>query len=671
MTPPSPAGNEELFRTLFETAPDAMVAINRAGDIVLANPQAHRLFGYPDAALLGLRVENLLPEAVREAHIAHRSSYMVQPRVRPMGAGYELTGVRRNGEAFPVEIALSPIGSDLFAASIRDISETKRARQALQRARFDTYLARLGRLVLESGGDESARSAVPALLAEALATDAVAVASGNHGGALRASSGLPPELTDALVRALASDNLLGWLAARERDAWTLARAGADELPALRATLAAHGFGDIAIVPLLDRHEPAGAVLALSREVAAYDSDQLHFLQLASNMLAASIQRSRSEEQLSHAQRLDALGQLTGGIAHDFNNLLTIVSGNLQILDAEYGDQGDARELIDSASRAVDRCINLTRKLLGFARRRSLSPRPIRPQQTFDELADMLMRTLGARIRVMLDCPASVPAVHADAGELEAALVNLALNARDAMPEGGHLRITARERTVGPGAAVAPGSYVSFVVEDDGCGMPRDVLARALEPFFTTKEAGKGSGLGLSMVYGFARQSGGLVNIDSRPGQGTRVEVLLPAAAAPEEAAEGDASPMPRAGGALVLVVEDEPGVRAVAVRFLRSLGYQAVEAEDARQALELLQAEPRIGLLFSDVVLGSGQTGFELVTEARRIRSALPALLTSGYERSAIGMDAALDSGVELLRKPYRIEQLGEALGRALGHATG
>ena len=673
MPPSLPAGKEDLFRALFETAPDAMVVINRSGDIVLANPQAHRLFHYPAAALLGLRIESLLPEAVRQAHIAHRSSYMAHPRVRPMGAGYELTGVRRNGEAFPVEIALSPIGSELFAASIRDISETRRARQALQRARFDTYLARLGKLVLESGRDESASAAVPALLAEALATDGAAVAFGS-GVALRAASGLPPGLIDVLAGALASDDLIGWLAARERGTWTLAGAAPDELPALRSAVAAHGFADVAIVPLLDRHEPTGAVLALSREAGAYDSDQLHFLQLAANMLAASIQRTRSEEQLSHAQRLDALGQLTGGIAHDFNNLLTIVSGNLQLLDVEYGDQGDARELIDSAARAVDRCINLTRKLLGFARRRSLSPHPVRPQQTFDELADMLMRTLGARIKVSLDCPDAIPAVQADAGELEAALVNLALNARDAMPEGGHLRITARERRIAPDAAraaVAPGRYVSLVVEDNGTGMPREVLARALEPFFTTKDAGKGSGLGLSMVYGFARQSGGHLGIESRPGQGTRVEVLLPAATAVDESPQRNAQPAPRPGGALVLVVEDEPGVRAVALRFLRSLGYDALEAEDAPRALALLQAHPQIQLLFSDVVLGSGQTGFELVREARRVRPTLPALLTSGYERAAIGIDEVLHSGVELLRKPYRIEQLGEALARALGSATG
>lgn len=675
---PSPrlAGNEQLFRTLFETAPDAMIVIDRSGSIVLANPQAHRLFGYPPEDLPGRRIESLLPENVRAAHMSHRARYMAHPRVRPMGAGYELTGVRCGGEQFPVEIALSPIGDEMFAASIRDISETQRARQALQRARYDNYLAQLGKLVLESDRDESARVAVPALIAEALGADGVAVAFGLPGGdalPIRAASGIEPELVDALAKAFARDGLGAHLANQQRTgAWTLARSREDDLPALHAALAAHGFGDAAIMPLLDRHEPTGALLALTREPGGYDSDKLHFLQLAANMLASAILRSRSEEQLAHAQRLDALGQLTGGIAHDFNNLLTIVSGNLQLLDLEYGGMPDAHELVDNAARAVERCVNLTRKLLGFSRRRTLTPHALLPQQVFGELAEMLMRTLGPRIQVGLDCAANVPPVYADAGELETAIVNLSLNARDAMPKGGTLQITARERAIAPEAitALAPGRYVAFIVEDNGTGMPREVLDHALEPFFTTKEAGKGSGLGLCMVYGFVRQSGGHMRIESEPGQGTRVELLLPTADSVNEATETAASGGASAGHALILVVEDEPGVRKVAVRFIQSLGYDALEARDATQALELLRADPRIQLLFSDVVLGSGQTGFELLREARLLRPGLSALLTSGYERAVVSADEAVQSGVGLLRKPYRLEQLGEALAQALESGT-
>jgi PAS domain S-box-containing protein len=672
MSSPRLIGNEDLFRTLFEMAPDAMVVVDQAGDIVLANPQAHGLFGYPPGELVGQRVESLLPESVRAAHATHRSRYMAQPRVRPMGAGYELTGVRRNGEVFPVEIALGPAGNGLYAASVRDISETQRARQALERARRDGYLAELGRRVLESGRDASLRVAVSALIAEALKVDGVAIAAGLPGGRalpIRSASGLTPALVDALADAFAADHLAAHLMQRQRtDVWMLTRDPGDELPALRAALATHGFGDAAILALLDRHEVTGALLALTREPGDLDSDQLHFLQLAANLLAAAVQRSRSEEQLAHAQRLDALGQLTGGIAHDFNNLLTIVSGNLQMLEAEYGDVADARELVDGASRAVDRCINLTRKLLGFSRRRALSPRGVRAQQIFDDVGDMLLRTFDARIHVSLDCPADVPVVYADPGELETALVNLSINARDAMPGGGSLRISARERhlVADEAGGLPPGRYVVFLVEDTGAGMSQDVLDHALEPFFTTKDPGKGSGLGLSMVYGFATQSGGRLTIGSHPGRGTRVEILLPTAPPQEEAGESRTAGSVSPGHARVLVVEDEPGVRKVAVRFLHSLGYDTLEAADATQALALLRGDKGIRLLFSDVALADNASGFELVREARRLRPGLPALLTSGYEHATEGADEALPEGVRLLHKPYRVEQLGEALAGAM-----
>ncbi|HEV2621797.1 MAG TPA: PAS domain S-box protein [Frateuria sp.] len=672
MTFPRLVGNEDLFRTLFEMAPDAMVVVDQAGDIVLANPQAHGLFGYAPGELVGQRVESLLPEGARAIHATHRSRYMAHPRVRPMGAGYELTGVRRNGDAFPMEIALGPAGDGLYAASVRDISETQRARQALERARRDGYLAELGRRVLESGRDPSLRVAVSALIAEALAVDGAAIAVGLPGGRtlpIRSASGLTPALVDALADAFAKDHLAAHLMQRQRtDVWMLTRAPKDELPALRAALAAHGLSDAAILALLDRHEVTGALLVLTHEPRNLDSDQLHFLQLAANMLAAAIQRSRSEEQLAHAQRLDALGQLTGGIAHDFNNLLTIVSGNLQMLEAEYGEIADARELVDGASRAVDRCINLTRKLLGFSRRRALSPRGVRPQQIFDDVGDMLMRTFDARIHVSLDCPADIPVVYADPGELETALVNLSINARDAMPEGGSLRISARERhlVADEAGGLPAGRYVVFLVEDSGAGMAQDVLDHALEPFFTTKDPGKGSGLGLSMVYGFARQSGGRLTIGSQPGRGTRVEILLPTAPPQEEAGESRTAGSVSPGHARVLVVEDEPGVRKVAVRFLHSLGYDTLEAADATQALALLRGDKGIRLLFSDVALADNASGFELVREARRLRPGLPALLTSGYEHATEGADEALPEGVRLLHKPYRVEQLGEALAGAM-----
>lgn len=670
-------GKDELYRTLFETAPDAMVVVTHDGEIVLANPQAHSLFGYtlPDG-LQGLSIEALLPLDVREIHARHREHYMAHPRVRPMGGGYELTGVRCDGRAFPVEVALSPIGHDLFSASIRDISATQRVRQALQHARYDTYLAQLGRLLLESGRDESTSISVPRLIAEALDVEAVVVAVGLPGAAvqpIRASHGVAPALAETLPEAFACDRLTDRLVDfRSTGVWTLSRSAADDLPCIRTVLEAHGFADMAIVPLIDHRQPTGFVLAMSSEPDNCDNDKSNFLRLTSHILAAAIQRSRSEEQLAHIHRLDALGQLTGGIAHDFNNLLTIISGNLQMLEANHADNPAARAMIDSGLRAVDHGAALTRKLLGFSRRRSLTPRPLRPQRVLDELGEMLLRTLGERIRLSVDCAPELPAVLADPSELETALVNLALNARDAMPEGGGLRIAARAYLASPlgDDDLAPGEYVAFIVADTGTGMSPEVLKQAMDPFFTTKVAGKGSGLGLSMVYGFARQSGGRVRIESMPGQGTRVELLLPSSplSVPDEDEPETTtrSPVPPSH-TRVLVVEDEPAVREVTTGLLRSLGYDPVEASHAAQALEQLHLDPSIRLLFSDVVLGRGHSGFELVREARVLRPGLPALLTSGYAYASAGAKYAERTGIQLLSKPYHQDQLAQALAQALG----
>ena len=664
-----------LFEALFETAPDAMIVVNRDGCIVLVNPQAERLFGYAAGELIGSPVEVLLPESLRAVHVGHRNGFMANPRVRPMGAGYELTGVRRNGEPFPVEIGLSPIqsaGSTLFAASIRDISETHRVRQALTRARYDTFAAQIGRLALESSNYEAAVVKMPALVASALAIRAVAVLlAGPRSDDLRvhAETGLSHSLREVLPRTIPLGALLTRI---ERDApagITLKQLAGAELASFVAAIADAGFRDAAAVLLLDRYQPMGLLLALSGKHDHFDRDALHFLQSVGNILAAAIQRSRSEEQLAHSQRLDAVGQLTGGIAHDFNNLLTVISGNLQILESELADRPGLSETIDSALRAVDRGAVLTRRLLAFARRQHLVPRPVMPAQMLSDLQGMLRRTLGEHITVaVVFDEVDVTPVFADPGELEAALINLALNARDAMPRGGDLTISVRKHVLKAKEHIdlPPGAYVVFSVTDTGTGMAPDILARALEPFFTTKEAGKGNGLGLSMVYGFAKQSGGQVVIESDVGHGTRVDLYLPAGARADVAQVVRDTAPPREGRETVLGVEDEAEVRGIALAFLRSLGYATYDAADAESALALLQQHDDIELLFSDIVLGSGMNGFDLVREARMQRPQLAVLLTSGYERTADGDDRPSSSEFEVLRKPYRREHLAAALRKAL-----
>ncbi|PXV52377.1 PAS domain S-box-containing protein [Dyella jiangningensis] len=665
--PPSSAGNAALFRALFDTAPDAMIVVDQDGRIVLANPQAERMFGYGPHELHGLPVETLLPERVRHAHQSHRSSYMANPRVRPMGAGYELTGVRRTGQSFPVEIGLSPIATDgdaLYAASIRDISETQRARQALVRARYDAAVGQVSRLLLESPSYEKAVDNMPSLVASTLKAAAVAIFFRDaHARAwnCRGASGIEPALQRALCRELSD---AGWAGTDMRLEFDGSNSPPpDGFERVRELLIDARFMGAALAPLPDRYEPMGLLLVLSRERDGFDHDKMHFLQSVANILAAAAQRSRSEEQLAHAQRLDAIGQLTGGIAHDFNNLLTIISGNLQLLAANPPDDALSLEAMESAARAADRCAVLTSKLLLFASRRHLKPQAVQPARLLSDLHEMLSRALGERIAIHMECPDGLPAIDVDPSEFDTALVNLAVNARDSMPRGGRLDITVRLESADEPSSTG---YIVFHVQDTGMGMAPEVLAHALEPFFTTKEAGKGSGLGLSMVYGFVKQSGGRMSIDSQLGYGTQVELWFPVATEMPLARPEVDVVAPRVGSGTILVVEDEPEVRRIALAFLRSLGYATLEAEGAEQAFTLLREHADIDLLFSDIVLGGGMTGVELAESARRLWPRLPVLLTSGYERRAPDVKEAALKQFSLLPKPYRKEDLADAVYQAI-----
>lgn len=667
MTDAAPSAmRDDLFGALFNTAPDAMIVVDHDGRIVLANPQAERMFGYTLQELQGMLVEALLPERVRLAHQSHRAQYMANPRLRPMGAGYELTGVRQNGQSFPVEIGLSPIRNGdtvLFAASIRDISETQRARHALVRARYDAATGQVSRLLLESPSYELAVDNVPPLIASALSASAAAVLfhdTYGHGWHCRAATGISEQLQRAICQDLQESD---W--SKSAPQQEFGSTGLEGMPSgasrTRAALMEEQFLDAAWVPLPDRYEPMGLLLVLAREQGGFDHDKMHFLKSVANMLAAAVQRSRSEEQLAHAQRLDAIGQLTGGIAHDFNNLLTVISGNLQLLDAALPEDPFARDSLDSATRAADRCAALTSKLLSFASRRRLSPKAIRPAQLLTDLREMLGRTLGEKISVTTSCIDTLPAIEVDPSEFDTALVNLAVNARDAMPRGGRLDITVRL------ARDDHGTWVVFRIQDTGFGMAPTVLAHALEPFFTTKEAAKGNGLGLSMVYGFVKQSGGRMTIESQLGYGTGVELFFPMSKGTAESVhrEQPVVAIP-AGEGTILIVEDEPEVRGIALSFLRSLGYTTLSAADADEALRQLHEHPEIDLLFTDVVLGRGMTGAELAEAAQRVRPQLPVLLTSGYERLASeASEAALDN-YTLLPKPYRRESLAHAVHQAI-----
>jgi PAS domain S-box-containing protein len=654
------------FAALFEAVPDALVLVDETGRIARANSHAENLFGYPSGTLAGLQIEALIPEAVRERHRHHRASYMASPRVRPMGdTDQALTGQRLDGHQFPVEIALSPIvggGGPRYLASIRDVSESQRARQAGVRARYDTLVARIGQFALESTDGDTLVQILPELLAEALEVPGIAIAFWRRetdSMEIKSSFGVGEDW----------DELISPMAGHTTRLWRLLD---DGTPIVFADLAKAGHdlsvaglaGSCAVVPLLDRNRPMGALIALSRQRHHFGHDALHLLGSAANLLAAVVQRRRTEEQLIHAQRLDAVGQMTGGVAHDFNNLLTIISGNLQLLEIATQGNPELSDLIDSAVRATARGADLTGKLLTFARRQRLVPQPIDPRTRLEDISHLLRRTLGETVTLSVECPEGLPCAKADATQFDTALINLALNARDAMPHGGVITMQAAERWVEDADAdLHPGHYIVFSVVDTGQGMTPEIQRRAIEPFFTTKAEGRGSGLGLSMVYGFAEQSGGALRIESQLGYGARVELSLPVESSSQPAMEEPVPGSVTSSGETLLVVEDDAEVRRIAMSFLSGLGYRTLAVGDAAEALLRLQSEPDIALLFTDVRLGAGMDGIELAKRARMHRPGIGVLLTSGYAEMRSQPEGRPD-GFELLAKPYRREQLADAIAR-------
>ncbi|MFH0342015.1 MAG: chemotaxis protein CheB [Chromatiales bacterium] len=373
----------------------------------------------------------------------------------------------------------------------------------------------------------------------------------------------------------------------------------------------------------------------------------------------------AQEALAQAQKMEAVGQLTGGIAHDFNNLLTVIGGNLQLLEARLQDDPAGQTLRDAAARAAERGAERVHGLLAFARRQVLQPQAVNLNEIVAGMMPVLRQTLGEPIEIALAPGADLWAALADPGQVEAALLNLALNARDAMPEGGRLVLKTANVTLGqdatvPEAEVTPGDYVLLWLSDTGEGMSEETKKHAFEPFFTTKTTGRGSGLGLSMVYGFARQSGGHVKVYSERGQGTTVKLYLPRAQ-DKLAATVARDPLPLEdlrGREAILVVEDDADVRALAVTYLSDLGYRALEAAEAQAALALFEAGEHIDLLFVDLVLPGTLDGHALALEANKRHPALQVLYTSGYPRTTI----KLDEGARLLMKPYRREDLARAV---------
>ncbi|MEH0167961.1 PAS domain S-box protein [Roseateles microcysteis] len=684
-TPALPTGLDPstVFRSLFQAFPDALLLVDKAGHIVLCNEAASNLLGYTVDELHGLTVDALVPDAIRPRHAEYRKAYGEAPRARPMGTQMELVARRSDGSEVMVEIALSPLPQQgLVVAAIRDVGSYPRVKKALQRARYSEHLAQLGRLAIDTRDPEVLLTRVSTIAAEALQVELAAVfLLEPDRKQIRLASGfglLPAEPLGTLLPNR-PDTPPGYLAATGTPVVVADYATEQRFAVPQAYLDA-GLRSALAVPLAERGRIIGALTVRSRRSQRFGDDEVHFLESLANLLTSSLQRAKTEEALNHAQRLESVGQLTGGIAHDFNNLLTVIQGNLQVLEDLPGldASSPAKPLLAAATRASRRAAELTAKLLTFARRQVLQPEPVDLHALLNSLAGMLRRTLDQRIAITVEVGEDCPLVLADPAQLESALLNIAINARDAMPEGGWLQFRAsacaslpdRLRTELEDPSAAVDRFVQITITDSGQGMPEAVRERAFEPFFTTKAAGRGTGLGLATVYGFVKQSKGAIAISSAQGMGTTLTLYIPQpwTAARESEDKPDVAPL--RAGIRVLLVEDDTEVRHIVRTFLLGLACIVESAASAEQALQVLDPPtgepPHFDLLLSDIALGPGMRGTELAARAQASRPGMAVLLMSGYSSELLDADRDSPPGWELLRKPYGREELAAAMARLL-----
>jgi len=659
---------------------------------VAFNHGAEALFGLPAAAVLGRRVADAgLPEPVRRCF---------QEALRRAAAGeavarenFDVEGARADGRALVAEAHLFAAGAGdetLVIACLRDVAERRRAERKTQRQ------ARILRTMSE-GNQALVRATDEIELYRAMCRVIV-----EFGGYRMAWIGLVEHDEEKSVRPVAqAGHEAGYLAvARISWADTVYGRGPSGLsirtgipqfnndvlanPAMgpwRDAALERGYFASISLPLNDKTGVFGALTIYAGEANAFGPEEVKLLVELSEDVSYGITalRTRSdhdemERALRQAQKMEALGHLTGGIAHDFNNLLQVILANLDLTLDRLGGGAAVAGYLRHAIAGAEQGARLTSQLLAFARRQPLRPEPLRLERLVGEMTGMLRRTLGASIAIEMVAGGGLWTAMVDSNQLQNALLNLAINARDAMPDGGKLTIELSNSALDDAYAavhreVMPGQYVMLAVTDTGHGMAPEILERVFEPFFTTKPEGAGTGLGLAMVYGFVKQSGGHVKIYSEPGHGTTVKLYLPRTQQAEVARHQEESKAERGNGETILVAEDDDAVRVSVVTQLAELGYRVLAAANGEAALEVLTRGEAIDLLFTDVVMPGALNGRTLADQARRIAPELPVLYTSGYTENAIIHHGRLDEGVTLLSKPYRLSQLARAVRAALGRS--
>ena len=621
---------EQRILALLDSAPDAMVVVGEDGRISLVNTQTEKLFGYQREELLGQPVEVLVPERFWGNHRKHRAKYMDHTQVRPMGVGLDLYGLRKDGTEFPVEISLSPQQTEegvFVSSTIRDVSHRKRVEEALRQSEASFRGMVEGTYgVYRAGADGSilmANAALARILGFESEKDVLPLN-------LAADIFQPGEYSSYLFDQPGRRKQFARLEARWR-----------------------------------RKDGTVISVELSGRPVTDDAGNLLYFEV----IVEDVSRQRSvEHRLRHIQKMEAIGRLAGGIAHDFNNVLGVITGYSEMLLDKLNSDAKLSSLVTHVLKATERGASLTRQLLAFSRQQVLEPRVINIQEHIKAVEGLLRRVLGEDIRLSVDAGDHAIHLRADPAQLEQVIMNLVVNARDAMPSGGNLnleiaRVHLDEDYCKHNPDTHPGSYVCLAVSDTGCGMSPEVLSRVFEPFFTTKESGKGTGLGLATVYGIVKQSGGNITVYSEVGHGTTFKVYLPLTE--EEVSKPDLESLPDIapdGSETILLVEDEDSLREVTCAYLKNKGYTVLVASESEAAIAAAaNSAQRIDLLLTDVIL-PGSSGVQLAQRLAPGNPQMRVLYVSGYTADAIVHHGGHDPNFAFLSKPFSLPNLARKI---------
>jgi PAS domain S-box-containing protein len=611
---------ETRVRGILEAALDAIITIDHLGHILDFNPAAERLFGHSRAAVLGKEMaELIIPANLRAAHRAGLARYLATGEGPVLNRRLELVALRADGSEFPVELAITRVdlpGPPTFTGYLRDLTERRHAEAERRRS--------------ESRYRELFESAP------------VGIYQTTRDGQFLT-------VNPALAR------ILGYDSAAELQRKNIREVYLD--PAERETLIAQygPHGAAADIEVFWKRRD-GTPIRIQLNARAVADNPMYFEGFVHDVT----ERAQLEDQLRQSQKMEAVGRLAGGIAHDFNNILTAITGYSELLLRELTPEDTRREDVQEIRAAADRAATLTRQLLAFSRKQVLQPQALDLNTIIANLERLLARLIGEHIQLSAILDPGVGRINADPGQIEQVVVNLAVNARDAMPQGGQLTIETRA------AQLPAGPHVILSVTDTGVGMDAETQAHIFEPFFTTKAPGKGTGLGLATVYGIVKQSGGDIQVTSAPGRGTAFKIQLPCVSPGVQAAVASAEPPPERGTETVLLVEDDPAVRTLSVQVLKRLGYDVLEAAGGAHALELCDRHPAtIHLLLTDVVMPE-VGGREVAEEVTRRRPGIKVLYMSGYTDDAIVHHGVLERGLHYLQKPFTPAGLAQKIREVL-----